>query len=65
MLLVAMNRILQVFIILLCAWDSACTQWLIDKNLSLEANPLMFNVIESYGWPLTWLVKLGLGVVFA
>ncbi len=60
-----MTRILQVLIVALCAWDCLSTQWIVDKNLSLEANPIMFNVIECYGWAPTWLVKIGLGLIFA
>ena len=60
-----LNVILQVFIIVLCAWDAACTQFLIKMNMTGEANPLMQPVIEMSGWTVVWAVKLGLGIVFA
>lgn len=60
-----LNVILQVFIVVLCAWDAACTQFLIKINMTGEANPLMAPVIEMSGWTVVWAVKLGLGVVFA
>lgn len=60
-----MIRILQVSIVILCAWDAAFTQYLINHHLTDEGNPLMANVIDVYGWPLTWVIKLGLGFVFA
>lgn len=60
-----LNVILQVFIIVLCAWDAACTQFLIKTNMTGEANPLMAPVIEMSGWTVVWAVKLGLGIVFA
>ncbi len=60
-----MTRILQVLIVALCAWDTACTQYVIHHKITEEANPLMSNVIDVCGWPLMWVIKIGFGLMFA
>lgn len=57
--------ILQAFIIFLCAWDAACTQFIIKMGMTGEGNPLMAPVIDMSGWSAVWAIKLGLGCIFA
>lgn len=57
--------IFQAFIIILCAWDAAATQYIIQHGLTSEGNPLMDSVIFVHGWGQVWIIKLGLGCIFA
>lgn len=59
------TAVLQAFIIFLCAWDAAATQYIINHGLTDEGNPLMNSVIAVHGWTQLWIIKLGLSIIFA